>query len=81
MKTHCEDHSELTERIATETERARALERERDEVAVAVLSLEGRLRHLEGTVARWGGIIAGIATLPLLVQIAQFFIRAAEAGR
>ncbi len=84
----CTDHPELAADLATALERARSLERERDALTSAVLAIEGRLMKLDERIvaiklqlARWGGVIAAIAALPLALQAVQYVIRAAEAGR
>lgn len=83
----CEDHADLVAELARATERARSLEHERDGLTTAVLSLEGKVTKLDERLvavklqlARWGGVIATIAALPLLIQLAQMLIRAAEAA-
>lgn len=86
-RPQCDAHADLAADLATAQERARQLERERDELAGAVLAIEGKLERLDQrlvgvklTLARWGGIIAAIAALPLVVQGVQLLIRAAEAA-
>lgn len=88
MAKLCEDHSAVMADLATAQERARALERERDEMTAAVLAIEGRLTTLDQRLvgvklqlARWGGILAAIAAAPLVVQLVQVLISAAEAAR
>jgi hypothetical protein len=94
----CEDHAALTAALATEQQARRDLERERDEIASAVIAIEARFAKLNEILdaklerfdrsivamkiqlARWGGILTAIAALPLVVQIVQLLIRAAEAA-
>jgi len=63
------------------TEHAR-LERELgslEKTADAVRDLECRIRKLEGKVARWGGGIAVIALIPLILKIIEIMTPVARA--
>lgn len=99
LRAQCDDHAELLAALATERQARHDLERERDEVAAAIIAIEARFGKLNELLdaklerfdrsivgmklqlARWGGILAAIAALPLAVQIVGLLIKAAEAGR
>ena len=91
-KTMCEAHSELTAELAREAQARRDLERERDESTAAILRLEGRVTEgfraldqrmvaVKITMAKAVGALAAIATIPLIVQLAVYLIRVAQAAQ
>ncbi len=80
-RPQCEDHADLVAALATERERARSLEQAEDRLTAAILVFDQRLRKIELNLAKWGGVVAAIAALPLAWQIISWIIDVAEASQ
>lgn len=76
----CEHHEDMAERLATECEARRWLECQVGDLHISMRTLDTRMRELERTVHRWGGAIAVLAALPLILQILRALVPAALAG-